>query len=532
MPIVPNPVLRGFHPDPSIVRVGDDYYIATSTFEWWPGVAIAHSRDLVHWRTVRPAITRASQLDLRGRPNSGGVWAPALSHADGLFHLIYTDVRGWTGEFKDVRNYLVTASDIEGPWSEPIHLNNSGFDPSLFHDVDGRKWLLNMVWDHRPGHNSFGGILLQEYDPSARALVGPIHNIFRGTPLGLVEGPHLYHVDGWYYLLVAEGGTFATHAATVARSRRIEGPYQPMPDGPLLTSAHDPSLRLQSAGHGSLVQHADGSWSLAHLCRRPLPNGRSILGRETALQDIAWVDGWPRLAHGTRTPADHFTAPDLPPHPWPAVPERDDFDAPRLGPHWQSPRAPIDEAMASLTARPGYLRLYGRESIVSRFEQSLVARRQQAFRIEATTCVEFSPEDFQQMAGLVAFYSTDSFYYLFLSRTGHSRRCLGLMRCERGQVTWPVEKEYPLDDCERVYLRLAIDHDRIRFAYSRDGELWSAVGWEHDASILADEHAVPCGFTGNFVGIACQDISGRRLHADFDWFEYRELGDAAESGTK
>jgi len=532
MPIVPNPVLRGFHPDPSIVRVGDDYYIATSTFEWWPGVAIAHSRDLVHWRTVRPAITRASQLDLRGRPNSGGVWAPALSHADGLFHLIYTDVRGWTGEFKDVRNYLVTASDIEGPWSEPIHLNNSGFDPSLFHDVDGRKWLVNMVWDHRPGHNSFGGILLQEYDPSARALVGPIHNIFRGTPLGLVEGPHLYHVDGWYYLLVAEGGTFATHAATVARSRRIEGPYQPMPDGPLLTSAHDPSLRLQSAGHGSLVQHADGSWSLAHLCRRPLPNGRSILGRETALQDIAWVDGWPRLAHGTRTPADHFTAPDLPPHPWPAVPERDDFDAPQLGPQWQSPRAPIDEAMASLTARPGYLRLYGRESIVSRFEQSLVARRQQAFRIEATTCVEFSPEDFQQMAGLVAFYSTDSFYYLFLSRTAHSARCLGLMRCERGQVTWPVEKEYPLDDCERVYLRLAIDHDRIRFAYSRDGELWSAVGWEHDASILADEHAVPCGFTGNFVGIACQDISGRRLHADFDWFEYRELGDAAESGTK
>ncbi|NLW97925.1 MAG: glycoside hydrolase family 43 protein, partial [Xanthomonadaceae bacterium] len=250
MPIVPNPVLRGFHPDPSIVRVGDDYYIATSTFEWWPGVAIAHSRDLVHWRTVRPAITRASQLDLRGRPNSGGVWAPALSHADGLFHLIYTDVRGWTGEFKDVRNYLVTASDIEGPWSEPVHLNNSGFDPSLFHDVDGRKWLVNMVWDHRPGHNSFGGILLQEYDPSARALVGPIHSIFRGTPLGLVKGPHLYHVDGWYYLLVAEGGTFATHAATVARSRRIEGPYQPMPDGPLLTSAHDPSLRLQSAGHG------------------------------------------------------------------------------------------------------------------------------------------------------------------------------------------------------------------------------------------------------------------------------------------
>lgn len=523
MACIANPVLRGFYPDPSILRVGDDYYIATSTFEWYPGVAISHSRDLVHWRTLPPALTRSSQLDLRGRPNSGGVWAPALSHADGLFHLIYTDVRGWAGDFKDVRNFLVTAPDIQGPWSEPVHLNNSGFDPSLFHDDDGRKWLVNMVWDHRHGHDSFGGILLQEYDPAARRLVGPVHTIFRGTALGLVEGPHLYRVDGWYYLLVAEGGTFTTHAATVARSRSIEGPYEAMPDGPLLTSAHDPSLRLQAAGHGSLVQHADGSWSLAHLCRRPLSNGRAILGRETALQPIGWRDGWPRLAHGGQAPADQATVPDLPAQPWPPPAPRDDFDAIALAPHWQAPRVPIDAAMASLDARPGFLRLYGRESPVSRFEQSLVARRQQAFRIEASTCVEFSPENFQQMAGLVAFYNTDAFYYLFLTRAAHSRRCLGLMRCERGQVSYPVEKEYPFDDCARVYLRLVIDHARIRFYCSRDGDRWQAVGWEQDASILSDEHALPCGFTGNFVGMACQDLSGQRLHADFDWFEYREL---------
>ena len=526
MASIANPVLRGFHPDPSILRVGDDYYIATSTFEWYPGVALSHSRDLVHWRSLPPPLARASQLDLRGRPNSGGVWAPALSHADGLFHLIYTDVRGWAGDFKDVRNFLVTTPRIEGPWSEPVHLNNSGFDPSLFHDDDGRKWLVNMVWDHRPGHDSFGGILLQEYDPVAQRLTGPVHTIFRGTALGLVEGPHLYKVDGWYYLLVAEGGTFTTHAATVARSRSIEGPYEAMPDGPLLTSAHDPSLRLQAAGHGSLVQHADGSWSLAHLCRRPLPNGRAILGRETALQAIDWRDGWPRLAHGGKSPADQATVPDLPAHPWPQPAPRDDFDAPALAPHWQAPRVPIDAAMASLGARPGFLRLYGRESPVSRFEQSLVARRQQSFRIEASTCIEFSPENFQQMAGLVAFYNTDAFYYLFLTRAPHSRRCLGLMRCERGQVGYAVEKEYPFDDCARVYLRLAIDHARIRFDCSRDGEHWQAVAWEQDASILSDEHALPCGFTGNFVGIACQDLSGQRLHADFDWFEYRELGDS------
>ena len=283
---LPNPVLPGFNPDPSIVRVEDDYFIATSTFEWYPGVQISHSRDLEHWRVVARPLTRPSQLDLRGRPNSGGVWAPALSYADGLFYLIYTDVRTWAGSFKDVRNFLVTAPAIEGPWSEPVFLNASGFDPSLFHDDDGRKWLLNMVWDHRPDHNKFGGILLQEYDPEREALVGPVTNIFQGTALGLVEGPHLYKVDGRYVLLTAEGGTFAPHAATVARSERIDGPYEEMPDNPLITSAHDPGLRLQSAGHGSFVQHRDGSWSLAHLCRRPLPNGRSLLGRETALQLI------------------------------------------------------------------------------------------------------------------------------------------------------------------------------------------------------------------------------------------------------
>ncbi len=525
MRTIKNPVLTGFNPDPSIVRVEDDYFIATSTFEWYPGVQISHSRDLVNWRVVSRPLSRYSQLDLRGRPTSGGIWAPALSYADGLFYLIYTDVRRWIGSFKDVRNFLVTAPSIEGPWSEPIHLNNSGFDPSLFHDEDGRKWLLNMIWDHRFERNSFGGILLQEYDPERRALVGTAQNVFAGTATGLVEGPHLYKKDGWYYLLTAEGGTFATHAETVARSRKIEGPYEVMPGNPLISSSRNPELRLQSAGHGALVQHRDGSWAFAHLCRRQLPNGRSILGRETALQNIEWKDGWPRLASGGNVPLDTFTAPELPLHPWPEPPARDDFDSAELSIDWQAPRVAIDDQMASLSARKGYLRLYGRESIVSLFEQSLLAKRQKSFHVEASTCVEFNPETFQQLAGLVAFYSTNSFYYLYLTQAPHAKRCLGLMQCERGNVSYPVEKEYPLDDCERVFLKLQIQDDRIRFFYSRDGERWNAVAWEQDASILSDEHAMPCAFTGNFVGIACQDLTGRRLHADFDWFEYRDLSE-------
>lgn len=528
MTSIQNPVLTGFNPDPSILRVDDDYYIATSTFEWFPGVQISHSKDLQNWRVLCRPLERYSQLDMRGCPNSGGVWAPCLSFHDGIYYLIYTNTRHWTGTYKDTPNYLVTADNIEGPWSEPIYLNSSGFDPSLFHDDDGRKWLVNMLWDYRAEKHSFAGIMLQEYSVKEQKLVGPAENIFPGTELQLVEGPHLYKRKGWYYLLTAEGGTFLTHAATVARSRNINGPYEVMPGNPLVTSAHNPKLLLQSAGHGSFVENKDGSWLLAHLCRRPLKNGRSILGRETSLQNIEWVEDWPRLTSKKNVPLESFTAPELPVHPRPEQNKKDgvykdDFDKPELDIVWQMPRVKFDENFGSLNARSGFLRLYGRESIVSKFEQTLVARRQQSKHVEASTCLEFAPDHFQQLAGLVAFYNTDAFYYLYVTRGEHAKKCLGLMRCEKGNVSFLIEKEYPLDTFKEIYLKLLIKEDKISFYYSDTGKDWFAAGWEQDASILSDENALPCGFTGNFVGMACQDLSGMRKHADFDWFVYQEI---------
>jgi xylan 1,4-beta-xylosidase len=253
---ITNPILRGFNPDPSIVRVGDDYYIATSTFEWYPGVQIHHSKDLVHWRLLTRPLRRASQLDLRGDPDSCGVWAPCLTHADGLFHLVYTDVKRYgratvggmsSASPRDFHNYLVTARRIDGDWSEPIYLNSSGFDASLFHDADGRKYLVNMLWDHRPGRDRFAGIVLQEYSPREQKLVGRRRLIFRGTSIGFTEGPHLYRRGGYYYLLVAEGGTFWGHAVTMARSPAIDGPYggasrHACPDG-----ARSAGLRLAAS---------------------------------------------------------------------------------------------------------------------------------------------------------------------------------------------------------------------------------------------------------------------------------------------
>ncbi|MBV9882150.1 MAG: glycoside hydrolase family 43 protein, partial [Sphingomonadaceae bacterium] len=414
-----NPILPGFNPDPSILRVGEDYYIATSTFEWFPGVQIHHSRDLEGWRLLTRPLRRASQLDLRGDPDSCGVWAPCLSHDGALFHLVYTDVKrygratvgGASGaSLRDFHNYLVTAEAIDGDWSEPIHLNSSGFDPSLFHDADGRKWLLNMLWDHRPGRNRFAGIVAQEYDPAALALVGERKLIFEGTRLGFTEAPHLYRRGDYYYLLTAEGGTQWNHAVTMARSRDLLGPYELHPDTYILSSRGRPDAKLQRAGHADLVETPDGDTWLAYLCGRPLPNrGRCVLGRETALQKMRWdADGWLYTEDGEGIPVLDAEAA-------PSRVERHEFDGPELPLDFQWLRTPYPERIFSLTARPGHLRLFGRETIGSPFTQALVARRQQAFCYSAATRLDFDPAHFQQAAGLVCYYNAAKFHYLHIS---------------------------------------------------------------------------------------------------------------------
>lgn len=532
MPEIQNPILKGFNPDPSILRVGDDYYIATSTFEWFPGVQIHHSRDLRHWRLIARPLARRSQLDMTGNPDSGGVWAPCLSYADGVFYLVYTDVKSHLGPFKDTHNYLVTATDIEGPWSEPIYLNSSGFDPSLFHDDDGRKWLVNMIWDHRKGKNRFGGIVLQEYSEAERRLVGPITNIFRGTELGLTEGPHIYKHNGYYYLMTAEGGTRFGHAVTVARSASLFGPYEADPEGPMLTSAGAPELELQRAGHASLVETQSGEWYIAHLCGRPLrPSMRCTLGRETALQRVRWSeDGWLRLAAGGNRPQTVVQAPPLPEHRFPPEPETDHFDGGEISPAFQSLRVPIEEDWASLRARPGFLRLKGRESLSSKHRQSLIARRLQSFKAEAETAVEFEPDTYQQMAGLICYYNVNNYYYLWVSRDENAGKCLGIMLRDRGKYDEALDAPVSVEGWARIHLKASLRHDRLQFYYSRDGGQWTPIGPVLDASILSDEYVetvtdgylMDQGFTGAFVGMCAQDLSGRGKHADFDYFSYRE----------
>ena len=537
-PKIKNPILPGFNPDPSIVRVGGDYYIATSTFEWFPGVQIHHSRDLVHWRLLTRPLTRPSQLNMLGDPDSCGIWAPCLSYADGLFYLIYTDVKryglttvaGASGaSLRDFHNYLVTSPRIDGEWSDPVYLNSSGFDPSLFHDNDGKKYLLNQLWDHRPGKNRFNGIVLQEYSVQERKLIGERKNIFAGTAIGLTEGPHVYQRGGYYHLLVAEGGTSWGHAATMARSRSLAGPYELHPDTYALTARHRPDVELQRAGHADIVETPNGETYMVFLCGRPLRNrGRCTLGRETSIQKMQWcADGWLRTADGKGLPTIDVPAPALPAHPFPSVPVRETFDAAKLPIHFQWLRTPYPDEIFSLTARPGHLRLIGRETMGSQFTQALVARRQQSHCYSASALIEFEPQHFQQLAGLVCYYNSAKFHYLHLSHDESTGKHLRVMTCtpdspQTDSFTAPLA----IPTGARIELRAEIDHERLLFAYRVEGRgvAWQWLPQQFDASILSDEATVPGApnFTGAFVGVACQDMSGAALHADFDWFEYRE----------
>lgn len=540
MPQITNPILPGFNPDPSIVRVGGDYYIATSTFEWYPGVQIHHSTDLANWELVTRPLDRKALLDMRGDPDSCGIWAPCLSYSDGLFWLVYTDVKRKDGNFKDAHNYLTTAPAIEGPWSDPVYMNSSGFDASMFHDDDGKKWFVNMTWDHRTRPLLFAGIVIQEYDPAQKKLVGPIRNIFKGTDLKLVEGPHLYRRPGkdgrpWYYLLTAEGGTGYEHAITFARSRDIGGPYELHPLKYIVTAKDTPLNPLQRAGHGDWVTTPDGKTYLVHLTGRPTTQKRrSVLGRETALQEAEWRDDdWLWLKNGTNVPELHVEVPGSFDEQKYWAEQRYEFGPGGLHKDFQWLRTPETERIFSLTAAPGKLRLYGRESIGSWFEQALVARRQTHFSYDAEVTLDFSPVDERQFAGLTGYYARYNFHYLTVTAHSDGKRELLIMSSEAshpdGRLVFRGPEPIPNDG--PVRLAMSVRGARLQFFYALGGAALKAVGPVLDASLLSDEcggHAEHGSFTGAFVGVAASDLNGTARPADFSNFIYRPMRDASD----
>lgn len=489
---IQNPILRGFHPDPSLIRVKGDYYLAVSAFEWCPGVRIYHSRDLAHWEYYTAPLDTCSKMDLRGITALDGIWAPCLSYDGEYFYLVYTITHS-AREYPtmDTPNYLIFAKDLKGPWSEPVYLNSSGFDPSLFHDPSGKKYLVNMEWDYRrtKSGNPFAGILLQEYDKEKKKLVGEPVRIFEGTEMGSTEGPHLYWHEGYYYLICAEGGTGWFHAVTAARSKRIQGPYEVCPHNPVLSSwdgsrnpkeagkeLNERGLKftgLQKAGHASIIETADGL-SLISEREENIPGSR--IRKEYRFEDLCFLE---------------------------------DF---------QTLRIPYEETGMTINERPGYLRIYGRESIFSRYEQALLARRQTEWRFRAGTVFEFSPVSYQHSAGLIYRYDEKNQYYACVTYD-EERKSTAAVLFEVVKGNMKLLDQITVRGSVFT-LELAVNGANAQFYCKINGEN-VCLGPEVTVTYLSDEWAD--GFTGSFVGMCVQDLRSRKVYADFQTFWYETL---------
>ncbi|MCI1983153.1 MAG: glycoside hydrolase family 43 protein [Bifidobacteriaceae bacterium] len=557
---ISNPVLKGFYADPSMIRVDDTYYIANSTFEWFPGVQLHESKDMVHWNALPAALSTTELVNMRGNPASGGIWAPDLSYADGKFWLVYTDVKIVNGAFKDCTNYLTTTEDIHGPWSAPIRLNGIGFDASLFHDADGRKYLVQQTWDHREYHHAFNGISCTEFDLSTMTLKPETERVlWRGDYVKLPEGPHLYHKDGFYYLFAAEGGTTYSHHEVVARSASLETEsFGGSPTNPFLTNFDTPRTYLQKQGHGALVDTPSGEWYYASLCGRPWhqanesevdPRGWCTLGRETSIQKVEWdEDGWPYVVGGhggeryVEAPSDAILTEE------PAAgtagargdnegygdnSQHDEFDDPSgtLDARWNTLRVPFDSDMGYVDTDKHALVLRGQGSLSNTFDLSLVARRWQAVNFDASVSVSVDPRDYRVMAGLVNIYNDQNWSWIYVTRDEKRGRVIEVAQNNRNHYTSYLKDaavQIP-NDVTSVRFRVKVRTQTYTYEYSfDDGATWTEVPVTLDAKILSDDYILQeygGFFTGAFVGLAAVDYAGYGQEATFRSFDYAELPD-------
>ncbi|MFF7733311.1 family 43 glycosylhydrolase [Streptomyces sp. NPDC007984] len=530
MTVLNNPVLRGFAPDPSLVRVGDWYYLATSSFEWFPTIPLHRSRDLAHWEYAGHVQGAAPGNSLAGVPDSGGIWAPSLSWDGERFWVTYTVVRSVGTPYFDLDTYVATAASVEGGWSVPRRVAGHGFDPALFHE-DGRLWLLNLQNDHRPGGERFAGIVMTELDRDTLERVGDTHLLLRHDRL--IEGPKLLRRDGWYYLVLAEGGTGWEHGVRVARAKELTGPYE-LDERPLLTTRDDPAVPLQKAGHGELVETPEGQWLLSHLTARPLdtPHGRRCtLGRETAIQAVVWdAEGWPRLRQGGWHPEVEVDVPTprdtgFHPHPLPSTPRPEDLSWP-----WSSLREPPDPSWVDTTARPGWIRLRGRHGPESRWAAGLLAQRLTEHRAEAEVTVAARPVTFTQAAGLLLWYNPEAYLALDLTwaepegepQRGQQwgsgaggRTVLSLVERDEAGARQVAVVDVPVDG--PVTLGVTVEGADARFWYLREG-VRTAVGQVLDFSRLSDDHGSRLRFTGAMAAIHARDLVDAAFTADFTGF--------------
>jgi xylan 1,4-beta-xylosidase len=505
-----NPVLPGFFPDPSIVRVGEDYYLINSTFQYFPAIVISQSRDLVNWKQIGHVFTKNEELDLREYFDGCGIWAPDISWHDGEFFIFYCLVQLKMDRSVNVRgNYMVKSKSIHGPWSEPVQLTDHGNDPSHFVDDDGTHYML-----YAAGIPKGTATKIVRLNDECTEVIGEAQWIDYGIQVKAPEGPHLFKKDGWYYHTMAAGsGVYEGHHQLIARSRHIFGPYEPGPHNPFIAQ-FDESSMFYHHGHAKLVQTWDGDWWAAYLVRRHF-GGFSPLGRETGIDRVDWLDdGWPVLNQGTGPSEGSGGAEPQ------ALTFRDDFDAAHLDLRWNFVRNP-EPSHFSLSECPGWLRISTAAADVDApAPQSILVQRETGHHFTATTRMEFQSQKGGE-AGLLAYYGTKCFIKFGLAGGG----LLRLEECRGGERTILAElddiADGPLD------LRMEVEGLRRSFSFRQDGGAWKLAGLVEDASFLSDEGTPDWGFTGTMTGMfAAHHGSGLRVPAYFDFFS---LGNTAKA---
>jgi len=537
--MIKNPILTGFNPDPCICRKGDDFYIAVSSFEWLPGIPIYHSKDLKHWELYTHVLTLNSQVELRKLPSAKGVWAPCLTYCEeeDSFYVIYGVMNSMNARYFDVDNYLIKAKDIRGPWTEPVYLHSAGFDASILHDDDGRKYIVSLEWETRDGYEKPGVICVAEYDTKNKCLKEYPKRVYNGgTDRGCIEAPHLTKRGEYYYLMCAEGGTGYNHCVTMARSKSPYGPFEKDPMNPILTSSpnnsneradwdhlkpryYNPESVLQKSGHGSYVNLDEKTAYLVHLCARPfVPELRCTLGRESAIQKMIWNDdGWLRMADGTNLAKIEIEEAYLPAFDAEILPDRDDFDETVLRKDYYSPRI-FPSEFTDCTSREGFIRLRGQESLSSLNRVSLLCRKLPSVDIEASAGLDFSPEIYQHSAGLVLYY--DNMNYIALRKYYSDtlkQPAIAIISLENGEKKEHLDTRTAVDN-RLLRFELIVSGRESYFKWGYEGEDTKPIGPVFATDKLSDEYCKYGEFTGTMVGIFAVDSMFHKKEADFDYF--------------
>lgn len=507
-----NPVIPGFYPDPSVCKAGMYYYLVNSSFEYFPGIPVWRSKDLVHWEQIGNVLNRASQLPLHQTKPSNGIYAPTIRYHNGLFYVVVTLV----SDNKGYKNFYVTAQNPAGPWSDPVFVDQNGIDPSLFFDDDGRVYFLS---NRATKPSDERAIYQSEIDITSGKRISAIQQIWKGSGGSYVEGPHMYKKDGYYYLLTAEGGTAYGHTVAISRSKNIWGPYESCPHNPILTNRMSYSI-IQGTGHGDLIQDNDGNWWMVHLAFRPAVDGIHFIGRETCLTPVEWKENeWPVVNKNGNADETVNIVPSgfqqQLPQPF-SQQVFTDFNV-NAGYEWIYMRNP-DSLNYVLNERKGWLRLKGNKYNLNEWESpAFIARRQQHFNFQASTLIAFDPKNSNEEAGLTVLMDNRFHYDFFISSDN------------RGRV---LNVRYRLDSLHQLYKQVPIPAGEITMMVEGNKYNYTFFWKGADKSFqkiatlntrfLGTE--VSGGYNGVVIGLyATGNGKASTANADFDWFLYKPM---------